>query len=123
MHLGVAPSYCAEGLLLSVTRSGKMVQLFKKARQAIGRRFNRAARRATKQINSGVGEIVNQTLANEEVEELVAQAVERVIVSLIQRYWLALVASVLVLLGVQSVFLSIALTVLLRSLRAKVNSC
>ena len=100
-----------------------MVQLLKKAKQEISRRFNKAARRATKQINSGVEEIVNQTLANEEVEEIVAQAVERVVVSLIQRYWLALVTSLLVLLGVQSVFLSIALSVLLRSLKAKANSC
>ena len=100
-----------------------MVQIFKKVKQSISRRFNKAARSATKQINSGVEEIVNQTLANEEVEEIVAQAVERVVVSLVQRYWLALVTSVLVLLGIQSVFLSVALAVLLKSLKAKVNSC
>ncbi len=90
-----------------------MLKVFRKVKQSIGRRFHRAAYKATKQINSGVEEIVNQTLANQEIEEIIIQAVERVIFSLIQRYWLALGILVILLLGIQSIFLSITITILL----------
>lgn len=91
-----------------------MTRLFKRVKQSIGRSFNRAVRKTTRNINSEVEEIVTKTLANEEIEEIVIRAVERVIFSLVRRYWLAVVALFLVFLGLQSIFLSIALTVLLK---------
>jgi len=91
-----------------------MAKLFRKVKQSIGRQFNKVVYQATKSFNNEVEEIVNRTLENEEIEEIVIQAVERVILSLVRRYWLAIVISSIVLLGIQSIFLSITLTALLR---------
>jgi len=91
-----------------------MAKLFRKVKQSIGRQFNKVVYQANKSFNNEVEEIVNRTLENEEIEEIVIQAVERVILSLVRRYWLALVISSIVLLGIQSIFLSITLTALLR---------
>lgn len=91
-----------------------MAKLFRKVKQSIGRQFNRVIHQANKNFNNEVEEIVNRTLLNEEIEEIVIQAVERVILSLVRRYWLAVVISFIVLLGIQSIFLSITLTALLR---------
>ena len=91
-----------------------MTRLFRRVKQSIGRSFNRAVRKTTRNINSEVEEIVTKTLANEEIEEIVIRAVERVIFSLVRRYWFAVVLLFLISLGAQSVFLSIAITTLLR---------
>ncbi len=91
-----------------------MAKLFRKVKQSIGRQFNKVVYQANKSFNNEVEEIVNRTLENEEIEEIVIQAVERVILSLVRRYWLAIVISSIVLLGIQSIFLSITLTALLR---------
>lgn len=91
-----------------------MAKLFRKVKQSIGRQFNKVVHQANKSFNNEVEEIVNKTLATEEIEEIVIQAVERVILSLVRRYWLAVVICFIVLLGIQSIFLSITLTALLR---------
>lgn len=91
-----------------------MTRLFRRVKQSIGRSFNRAVRKTTRNINSELEEIVTQILASKEIEEIVIRAVERVIFSLVRRYWLAVVALFLVFLGLQSVFLGIALAVLLK---------
>jgi hypothetical protein len=85
-------------------RSDKMTKLFRKVKQSISRHFNKVARQATKTFNSEVEEIVNKTLATEEIEEIVIQAVERVMFSLVRRYWLAVVVLLLFCLGLQSIF-------------------
>ncbi len=91
-----------------------MTKLFRKLKQSIGRQFNRAAYKATENINSEVEELISKALANEEIEEIIVRAVERVILSLLRRYWFALVIILLVLLGIQTYFLSIAMVALLR---------
>ena len=91
-----------------------MTRLFRKVKQSIGRQFNRAAYKATENLNSEVEELISKTLANEEIEEIVVRAVERVIFSLLRRYWLVLFISLLVLLGAQTYFLSITIAALLR---------
>ncbi len=91
-----------------------MTRLFRKVKQSIGRQFNRAAYKATENLNSEVEELISKTLANEEIEEIVVRAIERVIFSLLRRYWFALVISLLVLLGAQTYFLSITIAALLR---------
>lgn len=90
-----------------------MIRVLKKVKYLIERRFNRVAYRAIVNFNNEVEEIVNKTLANEEIEEIVIQAVERVIFSLLRQYWLALIILVLVLLILQAIFLSLILTVFL----------
>jgi hypothetical protein len=90
-----------------------MIRVLKKVKYLIGRRFNRVAYKAIVNFNNEVEEIVNKTLANEEIEEIVVQAVERVIFSLLRQYWLALIILVLVLLILQAIFLSFILTVFL----------
>lgn len=91
-----------------------MTRLFRKVKQSIGRKFNRAAYKATENLNSEVEELISKTLANEEIEEIVVRAVEQVIFSLLRRYWFALFISLLVLLGAQTYFLSITIATLLR---------
>ncbi|MBV9387033.1 MAG: hypothetical protein JOZ78_11465 [Chroococcidiopsidaceae cyanobacterium CP_BM_ER_R8_30] len=91
-----------------------MSRLFRRVKQSISRNFNRAFRRTKRNINSEVEEIIIKTLANAEIEEIVIRAVERVIFSLVRRYWFAVVLLFLISLGAQSVFLSIAITTLLK---------
>ena len=83
----------------------------------IGRQFNQVSHKAIVSFNSEVEEIINQTLANEEIEEIIVQAVERVIFSLLRDYWISLVVSLLLLFLIQSIFLSITITILLKSMK------
>ena len=94
-----------------------MIKVFRKVKQFIGRRFNKVSRQAIVSFNSEVEEIINKTLANEEIEEIIVQSVERVIFSLLRDYWIALVVLVLLLFLIQSIFLSITITILLKSMK------
>jgi hypothetical protein len=90
-----------------------MVKLFRKVKYSIRWQFNKVFHKATKNFNNEVEDLVNKTLASEEIEEIVVRAIERVIFSLVRRYWLVFVILLLVLLGIQSIFLSITIAALL----------
>ena len=94
-----------------------MIKVLRKVKQFIGRRFNKVSRKAIVSFNSEVEEIVNKTLANEEIEEIIVQAVERMIFSLLRDFWIALVVSLLLLFLIQSIFLSITITILLKGMK------
>jgi len=95
-------------------RFAKMVKLFRRVKHSIKGQFNKVVHKTTENLNNEVEDLVNKALANEEIEEIVVRAVERVILSLVRRYWLAFIILLLVLLGIQSILLSITLTALLR---------
>jgi len=91
-----------------------MIKLFRNVKRSIRRRINKLVYKASENFNNEVEVIVNKTLANEEMEKIVVRAVERVIFSLVRRYWFVVVILLVVFLGIQSIFLSITLTILLK---------
>ena len=91
-----------------------MIRVFGRIQYLFRRRFNKVARKAVVNFNSEVEEIIQRTLANEEIEEIVIQAVERVTFSLIRQYWFYVLILLILLLLIQSMILSFTLSILLK---------
>lgn len=81
----------------------------KKTEALINEKVHKVTHRTTEAINREVEEIVNKTIVSPEIEAIVIKAVERVIFSLLRRYWKQFAVAVVGLLLLQSFILSLML--------------
>ncbi|TVQ45715.1 MAG: hypothetical protein EA365_07200 [Gloeocapsa sp. DLM2.Bin57] len=81
----------------------------KKTEALINQQVHKVTHRTREAFNQELEEIVNKTIVSPEIEKVVVKAVERVIFSLIKRYWKYFSVSLLGLLLLQSLILGLML--------------